>query len=63
MVKNVFVRLKTLLSPDALVFLGWLSFIVGMCVTESIGLKLTLLSAARVLPSAFIGLPNIHVSV
>ena len=48
MVKHVFFRM-THVHPVALAILGWLAFVVGLIV-EPIGLKLMLLSAARVLP-------------
>jgi len=48
MVKNVFFRMRYV-HPVALAILGWLTFVVGLIV-EPIGLKLMLLSAARVLP-------------
>lgn len=51
MVKHVFFKLKALFSLDALAILGWTCFVVGSWITESFVLKLTLLSAARVLPS------------
>ena len=54
MVKTVFFKLKNLLSLDALVIFGWTCFIVGNCIIEPSWLKLTLLSAARVLPSVLV---------
>jgi hypothetical protein len=49
MVKHVFFKVKSL-HPDALAILGWLAFAVGATVGLPLWLKLTLLSAARVLP-------------
>lgn len=49
MVKNVFNKTK-LTCPVALAILGWLAFFSGLFVVKPIGLKLMLLSAARVLP-------------
>lgn len=54
MVKNVFFKLKNLFSLDALAIFGWTCFFVGNCITEPLWLKLTLLSAARVLPSVLV---------
>ena len=54
MVKNVFFKLKNLLSLDALAMFGWTCFFVGNCIIEPSWLKLTLLSAARVLPSVLV---------
>jgi hypothetical protein len=48
MVKYVFNKLKAF-NPVALAFFGWLAFVMGL-VVQPIGLKLVLLSAARVLP-------------
>ena len=48
MVKHVFFRMNHV-HPVALAILGWLAFVLGLIV-EPIGLKLMLLSAARVLP-------------
>jgi len=48
MVKNVFFRM-TDVHPVALAIIGWLVFVTGL-VVNPIGLKLVLLSAARVLP-------------
>jgi len=47
MVKNVFSKMKSV-RPVALAILGWLAFVSGLIV-KPIGLKLMLLSAARVL--------------
>jgi uncharacterized membrane protein YiaA len=49
MVKHVFNKIEH--HPVALAIVGWLAFVLGQIV-NSIGLKLTLLSAARVLPRA-----------
>ena len=49
MVKHVFVKLRSF-HPDALAILGWLAFAAGVTVGQPMWLKLTLLSAARVLP-------------
>jgi len=49
MAKYVFDKIKV--HPVALAIFGWLAFGVGQ-VVDSIGLKLMLLSAARVLPEA-----------
>ena len=49
MVKNVF-SLVRYVSPTALAILGWLSFVSGLWVDEPFALKVTLMSAARVLP-------------
>lgn len=49
MTKNVLSKVK-LCFPTALVILGWLAFIAGVSVVQPLGLKLALLSAARVLP-------------
>jgi hypothetical protein len=49
MVKHVFFKVK-LLHPDALAIVGWLAFVAGVIVGPPMWLKLTLLSAARVLP-------------
>ncbi len=54
MVKNVFFKLKNLLSLDALAIFGWTCFFVGNYIIEPSWLKLTLLSAARVLPSVLV---------
>ena len=48
--KNVFNKIKSI-CPVALEILGWLAFVAGLIV-KPIGLKLMLLSAARVLPEA-----------
>jgi hypothetical protein len=48
MVKHVFFRV-TRNHPVALAICGWLAFVLGQIV-HPIGLKLVLLSAARVLP-------------
>lgn len=48
MVKYVFFRMNHV-HPVALVIWGWLAFVFGLIVGP-IGLKLMLLSAARVLP-------------
>ena len=48
MVKHVFNKLKSF-NPVALAIFGWLAFALGL-VVQPIGLKLVLLSAARVLP-------------
>jgi hypothetical protein len=48
MAKHVFNK-TTHVCPVRLAILGWLAFGVGQ-VVDSIGLKLVLLSAARVLP-------------
>ena len=48
MAKHVFNKI-TRVHPVALAILGWLAFGAGQ-VVDSIGLKLVLLSAARVLP-------------
>jgi hypothetical protein len=49
MVKHVFVKVKSL-HLDALAIFGWLAFAAGVTVGQPMWLKLTLLSAARVLP-------------
>jgi len=48
MVKNVFNKIEAT-HPVALAIVGWLAFVVGQIV-HPIGLKLMLMSAARVLP-------------
>jgi hypothetical protein len=48
MVKSVFCRMNHN-HPVALAICGWLAFVLGQIV-DPIGLKLVLLSAARVLP-------------
>lgn len=48
LVKDVFFRMHHV-QPVVLAILGWLAFVLGLIV-EPIGLKLMLLSAARVLP-------------
>ena len=49
MVKYVFFKVKSF-HPDSLAILGWLAFAAGVTVGQPMWLKLTLLSAARVLP-------------
>lgn len=49
--KNVFNRFNSFL-PVALVFVGWLSFIMGLIIDNPEFLKITLLTTARVLPLA-----------
>jgi hypothetical protein len=49
MVKNVFFKVNSL-HHDALAILGWLAFVFGVIVGQPMWLKLSLLSAARVLP-------------
>jgi hypothetical protein len=49
MVKCVFFKVNSC-HPDALAILGWLAFVLGVYVVEPMGLRLILLSAARVLP-------------
>jgi hypothetical protein len=49
MVKNVFNRISSS-YPVALVFSGWLLFGLGVIINAPLWFKLTLLSAARVLP-------------
>lgn len=53
MAKHVFFKIKTLVNFDALAIVGWVAFVSGI-VFEPLWLKLTMLSAARVLPQ---GLP------
>lgn len=48
MVKHVTFRVKSI-HPVALAISGWLAFVLGQLV-DSTGLRLMLLSAARVLP-------------
>ena len=50
MVKNVFNKIESN-HPVALAVVGWLAFVLGQIVNP-IGLKLMLVSAARVLPRA-----------
>ncbi len=50
MVKDVFNKIESH-HPVALAFIGWLAFVLGQIVSP-IGLKLMLLSAARVLPKS-----------
>jgi hypothetical protein len=50
MVKNVFNKIESN-HPVALAIVGWLAFVLGQIVNP-IGLKLVLMSAARVLPRA-----------
>ena len=50
MVKHVFNKFESN-NPVALAMVGWLAFVVGQIVSP-IGLKLMLMSAARVLPRA-----------
>jgi hypothetical protein len=50
MTKHVFNKVNSV-RPVALAIVGWLAFGLGQ-VVDSIGLKLVLLSAARVLPEA-----------
>ncbi|HHT9112211.1 MAG: hypothetical protein HZA47_04830 [Planctomycetes bacterium] len=61
MAKYVFFKLRN--SIDVLAIIGWLCFVVGVCVPEPLGLKLTLLSAARVLPSTLRNLAFANVAV
>ena len=49
MVKYVFNRVKCCM-PAALVMIGWLSFLLGVCMDAPSSLKVMLLSVARVLP-------------
>jgi hypothetical protein len=49
MAKHVFFRVNSL-HPGALAILGWLALVFGVIVGQPTWLKLTLLSAARVLP-------------
>jgi len=48
MVKDVFSSVK----PAALTFVGWITFVVGVLVSEPLVVKLALLGVARVLPQA-----------
>ena len=49
MVKNVYFKVKSF-HPDALTDRGWIAFLLGVYFDESMWLKFSLLSAARVLP-------------
>jgi len=49
MVKNVFFNVNSV-HRDALAVVGWLAFASGVLIPDPIGLKLVLLSVARVLP-------------
>ncbi|MGA2607947.1 MAG: hypothetical protein ABSH01_10895 [Terriglobia bacterium] len=49
MVKHVFLKVNSL-HLDALAIFGWLVFAAGVTIGQPLWLKLTLLSAARVLP-------------
>ena len=49
MVKHVYFKVNSF-YPVALAVLGWIAFLLGVYIDESIWLKFSLLSTARVLP-------------